>query len=99
MDRVFRFFENYADENEHRRESNATRIKKVYVRHHSVRHHSAGFFLSRMHANVNVINFFRYICRGSYYLVSQFIIMTPLQTQNKPDKIYIRKCSFKKWQQ
>ena len=44
MDRVFRFFENYADENEHRRESNATRIKKVYVRHHSVRHHSAGFF-------------------------------------------------------
>ena len=33
MDRVFRFFENYADENEHRRESNATRIKKVYVRH------------------------------------------------------------------
>ena len=31
MDRVFRFFENYADENEHRRESNATRIKKVLI--------------------------------------------------------------------
>ena len=30
MDRVFRYFENYADENEHRRESNATRIKKVF---------------------------------------------------------------------
>ena len=53
MDRVFRFFENYADENEHRRESNATRIKKVFKERgiFALRHDMSGiivpvFFIS-----------------------------------------------------